>query len=197
MFSQAFLYNDLKIDNELILKKLNNLEFKHTELTQANGANCQISIKRNILDIDEFIILKEKIKETIEFYIKNICIYEIDFKIYSSWATRTPPKIGFSHRHSHPNSWISGVYYPEETTANIRLHTPYKCSWDIGHPKKYNEYNSDCFDVDIKTNRLIVFNSFLEHEITLNKEDKNRYSIAFNVLPCGKIGKGDSEVIFG
>lgn len=195
MFTQGFFSNDLKIDNNKILQILNSLEYQNTELTRANGANCEISTQRNILLINELKDLQTQINETINFYIKNILEYTVDFKIYASWATKTPA-LGYSHRHSHPNSWLSGVYYPENSDTSLRFHTPYKSPWLIQSPKNYNPCNSDCFDVEIKKNRVIIFNSFLEHEIILNKENKNRYSIAFNVIPNGEIGQGDSQIKF-
>jgi len=47
-----------------------------------------------------------------------------------------------------------------------------------------------------KDNLLILFNSLLDHEVLTNQSKSTRYSIAFNVLPKGTIGKGDGHVKF-
>ena len=45
-----------------------------------------------------------------------------------------------------------------------------------------------------KDNLLIIFNSLLDHEILENTSKHTRYSIAFNLLPKGTIGKGDAQI---
>ena len=55
-----------------------------------------------------------------------------------------------------------------------------------------NIYNSKSFTIVPQQNELILFFSNLRHEIKTNLSDKDRYSLAFNCLPSGNFGKGDS-----
>ena len=43
---------------------------------------------------------------------------------------------------------------------------------------------------------IILFPSNLRHSIEKNLSNKIRYSIAFNTLPLGEIGTGDSKINF-
>jgi len=45
-------------------------------------------------------------------------------------------------------------------------------------------------------NTLILFPSNLRHKIDVNKSDKDRYSLAFNINPSGYIGGRDGRVFF-
>ena len=53
-------------------------------------------------------------------------------------------------------------------------------------------YNSKSFTIVPEQNELILFFSNLRHEIKTNLSDKDRYSLAFNCLPLGGFGEGDS-----
>ena len=57
----------------------------------------------------------------------NTLNYDCDFQIATSWITKVKPG-GFSHRHSHRNSFYSGVYYFEDEysldSGNIKFTSP-------------------------------------------------------------------------
>ena len=60
-----------------------------------------------------------------------------------------------------------------------------------------NDLNADWYIVNFTENSaLILFPSNLMHSIEKNLSDKVRYSIAFNTLPLGEIGTGDSKINF-
>ena len=39
---------------------------------------------------------------------------------------------------------------------------------------------------------LILFPSYVYHEVALHREDIDRHSLAFNIVPTGLYGNGDS-----
>ena len=45
---------------------------------------------------------------------------------------------------------------------------------------------------NLKKNMVIFFPSYLEHSILNNTSKKPRHSLAFNLIPFGKYGVGDS-----
>jgi uncharacterized protein (TIGR02466 family) len=152
-----------------------------------------VSEKFDILD--ELKELKEEINLAINDLLKNKLYMECDFNVFNSWLTKTKPN-GNSSSHTHDNSWISGVYYPEENEFfKIRFHN------DIANhfktkSKKYGIYNSKSFYIQPKKDQLILFFSNLRHEVITNNSNLDRYSLAFNILPKGEFGEGDSKVIF-
>ena len=119
----------------------------------------------------------------------------INYKIFSSWLTKTEPK-AFSESHSHTNSWLSGVYYPKGNPSfKIKFYNDNKSQF-FTPPTKYNIYNSNEWTISPQNDYLIIFFSQLRHKIILNNSDENRYSLAFNLIPKGKFGEGDSEIIY-
>ncbi len=111
-----------------------------------------------------------------------------------SWITIKPHDT--EHKsHVHPNSIISGVLYygkHNENTPGIKFFNSHNI-WDFKKnrslrikPKFDNELNSytmDSIEFKFKPNTLILFPSWLEHGVSYNNTNKNRKSIAFNVLP--------------
>jgi hypothetical protein len=65
-----------------------------------------------------------------------------------------------------------------------------------GNPSEYGIYNSKSFTIVPEQNELILFFSNLRHEIITNSSNKDRYSLAFNCLPSGSFGEGDSHSEF-
>ena len=75
----------------------------------------------------------------------------------------------------------------------ICFHRPLTSNWSL-ETDEWNAFNSDIWKIEPVPNTLLIFPSLLQHSILKNKSDKNRYSIAFNVLPTGRFGQGDSTI---
>ena len=60
----------------------------------------------------------------------------------------------------------------------------------------YNIFNSKSWQWTPKKGMLIFFPSSVYHRILRNESSKTRYSIAFNFMPLGVIGDGDSQFIY-
>tara|TARA_R110000822_G_scaffold235812_1_gene366575 strand:+ start:2187 stop:2792 length:606 start_codon:yes stop_codon:yes gene_type:complete len=196
LFGDGVGISTLDVDNEKILNNMKNLEFKPTDSALDGDAHCQTSFLFNVLNQKEFATLKENIIEKVNQYIQDALHYEIDFQIFNSWCTCTFENGGFSQKHLHSNSWLSGVYYPEDYDAGIRFYRPIPQHWSIHTPKEFNFLNQAYFDIFARKNRLILFSSTLEHSVLKNNENKKRFSLAFNLVPKGPIGFGDSRIIY-
>ena len=48
--------------------------------------------------------------------------------------------------------------------------------------------NANSLKFEAKTNRLILFPSWLQHYVPVNKTSNNRISLAFNLMLKGKVG---------
>lgn len=109
---------------------------------------------------------------------------DLDLRVESMWININHP-YSYNSPHTHPNSYMSGVYYvkvPENSGKLILKHpsilqplfTPQ------GVIKSYDESNCSKWTVDPEEGKLVIFPSWIEHEVTQNLSGEDRISIAFN-----------------
>lgn len=112
---------------------------------------------------------------------------EIDyeaFTITSCWANINPTG-GKNSAHTHPNNYLSGVYYVAVPpgSGEIKLKDPRAQAAAILPPvKSRNQFNSSNLTVPVNAGRLILFPAWLSHEVMTNQSDEERVSISFNVM---------------
>jgi uncharacterized protein (TIGR02466 family) len=146
-----------------------------------------------ILRHDVMSNVREWIQSQIDEYVRTIesPLNDVGLRITQSWLNWTKPGERH-HKHSHLNSYISGVFYidVDENTDNICFSKKYYSNIDLGPKKDYNEFNSDSYWLPVETNMLLLFPSTLEHNVdeTINNK-KTRISLAFNTFPRGFIGE--------
>ena len=119
--------------------------------------------------------------------------------ITTSWITQT--KIGSrSQLHSHRNSFWSGVYYFQDEyemgSAKLSFSNPNEHRADVyfdeSDIEQYTKSNSNAWIITPKSKMLLLFPSYLEHEILVHNVDTERLSLAFNIMPTGRWGTSDS-----
>ena len=96
------------------------------------------------------------------------------------------------HEHRHSNSFISGVFYVDvdDSYDQISFINSFLADRDLVIGKcKTNCFNSDEWDYPVKTGHLVLFPSYQYHFVKPLKGNKNRISLAFNVMPCGTLGQ--------
>ena len=122
-----------------------------------------------------------------------------DWAITTSWFTLNNKGEG-SQSHIHKNSFWSCVYYYQEEypegTGKLLFDNPnsekfdfYFSSQDI---KKPDNINFSSLEIPPQPNLLLIFPSYLRHQISKQNIDVLRSSLAFNIIPLGKWGDGDS-----
>jgi hypothetical protein len=198
-FSEWFLYfEDLQLNDELILKDLKKLqyEFCDDDINIQNITKLFMSKNTNILSIlTDGDSIKEKFKNLIKDSLKDMGINQ-DFEIQNSWSTLVKSN-GFSEIHYHANYWLSAVYYPSgtlEDNIKIEFSRPQILPWDVtNNPIDSFFFNNKCKQI-VKKGDLIVFPSYLKHRIFYYFGNLDRYSVAMNIVPIGKIGRNDSMV---
>ena len=120
---------------------------------------------------------------------KNEC-NSIKVKAYitESWLNFTE-KGETHHRHNHPNSFISGVYYvsADENLDRINFVNDRKGALEIV-PKEYNDWNCTSYYFGIKSQDIILFPSAIEHFVNPVESTKTRISLAFNSFLKGELG---------
>ena len=117
-------------------------------------------------------------------------VVDLEFFITQSWVNVT--RNGESHQmHCHQNSIISGVYYHQTIEGDsIVFFDPNESVKDRIQilPKDANLFNSNERILSIKDGDLVLFPSYLEHQVDRNETDKERISLAFNVFARGLFG---------
>ncbi len=151
-------------------------------------------ITENNLILDDFPDIAVYLKDLFNTFKNQVLKYaNTEFTITTSWGTLTKPGAR-SYTHCHKNSFYSGVvYWDDHPGANIDFERFDHSQWLIV-PDEYNIYNAESLELEHKQNTVIFFPSYLPHKISTNTADKNRYSLAFNIIPVGLYGKNDSKL---
>lgn len=192
LFSAPVATGKIEVNHEHILDRLRTLKYNKTE----NNDNLEVigsEISDSLNILDKLSSLEYHIKDFVNFYFNNILHYEpINYEIVSSWATKTPMGT-CGTRHTHPNSWISGVYYPDTLDSSIEFSKQVPSNF-YQPVKNNNILNSEKWYLPVVKGSVVLFPSNLSHRVTKNNSDRNRYSIAFNIFPTGTFGKHDSTL---
>lgn len=180
----------IQLDEDIKEFKTSDEKFKNSEWGSSSS-----SINKRVLEKypkTKKILLDKFKKVALEDY-----KYENDFIITTSWFTKTL-KDQSSLMHIHKNSFYSGVYYFDDYTdksAPIIFHSPLHQFYDFDIvPSNWNVQNSTIWKIKPQKNFLLIFPSYLQHSIEKSIENTTRYSLAFNIIPVGEYGLGDSMV---
>jgi uncharacterized protein (TIGR02466 family) len=169
------------------------LEFIKNQEHYPNDGNTT-SKDRKILKNKELTEIRDFIEDSMLEYFKEIHAPKFDVSLYltQSWANYTE-KGQFHHKHAHPNSLVSGVFYPQADSKVDKIYF-YKNDYErIEIPAaKYNPYNSESWWFEVSAGDLILFPSHLNHMVKIKEDDSTRISIAFNTFLKGYIGSDES-----
>jgi len=173
-------------DYEGLSKK--EIEFLKKQKIRDNTGN-KTSVDNYILNNKELKKLKRFIENCVNQYFKLIYQPKNNVSPYitQSWCNYT--KEGeFHHKHAHPNSFISGVFYVQADKEKDRIYF-FKEKYEgiVVTPKIYNSYNSESWWVPINTNNLVIFPSSLPHMVG-QVTGEERISLSFNTFFKGEIG---------
>jgi uncharacterized protein (TIGR02466 family) len=106
------------------------------------------------------------------------------FEISGCWANVTTP--GHGHRrHSHPNNYLSGVYYVRTGGEQdcIDFHDPRPQIGLIVPPARdQGRASPDTTGVRVRPGMLVLFPAWLEHSVPPHTGEGLRISVAFNVM---------------
>ena len=146
------------------------------------------SLDNFILDNPELENIRKWIHLQINDYARNVMGSKSEMIITQSWLNKNG-RGESHHEHAHPNSMISGVWYPQinENLPPIEFRTP--IHRDISMQiETYNQFNSATFMLPMKMGELIMFPSNLSHSVQPNLSDEERISLSFNTWCKGSLG---------
>jgi len=147
-----------------------------------------------IFEYPLFTELKKAIQQSIDEYVQRVYPgSKTEVYMTQSWANFTEPN-EFHHKHSHPNSFISGVYYVNaiKNEDMIKFYKDVPPTYQINHNQP-NNYNSGDVAVLVETGDLVLFPSNFTHNVPATTSKETRISISFNTFIRGNIGDEDSS----
>jgi len=132
--------------------------------------------------------VRKFIEEQVDNFAKDIMGLDSEMVITQSWYNRNRKGMQH-HEHVHPNSIISGVWYPQihEQMPPIQFKNS-KPNQITGNIAKYNNFNSATFLLPIRNGELILFPSTLQHSVPTNYTNEVRISLSFNTWCKGSLG---------
>ena len=141
-----------------------------------------------ILDSPEMSRVKQFIDFKLKEFVVNIMGSDSEMVITQSWLNRSG-KGESHHEHKHPNSMISGVWYPQihEKLPPIQFRNTQQRDIELSI-KKFNHFNSGTFMLPMNKGELILFPSNLQHSVPINQSDEERISLSFNTWCKGSLG---------
>ena len=109
--------------------------------------------------------------------------------ITQSWINYTETN-QFHHKHSHFNSYVSGVFYidAQKKVDSITFYKPNADETIRLNVTKYNPFNSTSWLFPVETGNIFLFRSFLMHGVDKKKGTNTRISLSFNVFIKGTLG---------
>ena len=147
---------------------------------------------QSIADLHKMIIydtLTDKILEYSKNVFDKLELKYDSFKITDMWSNVLKP--GETHRpHTHSNNMLSGVYYVDAVKTSGIIFTDPRPQAGVIQPDVNKQIldNASIVKYDSATNRMILFPSWLQHYVPVNETNKNRISIAFNIMFKGLVG---------
>lgn len=99
------------------------------------------------------------------------------------------------HYHRHSNSYISGSFYLTEGSMFSIINGLSNELFGIMpkiNPDAQSMRSLESLKIEPKPGRIVLFPSGLYHSVLPSQDNFKRYSIAFNLLPLGLVGKPTS-----
>jgi len=114
--------------------------------------------------------------------------HDVTLRLTQSWVNYSEPG-QYHHKHAHPNSFVSGVFYIQ-TNPNDKIFFYRDGYSQIKFPPaEWNSWNSESWWFEAITGRLILFPSSLTHMVPTVEGEDVRVSLSFNTFPAGTVGE--------
>jgi len=176
-----------KLDRDLTAKELS---FLKSQETRSNMGNVT-STDNTILKSKELTKLRDFIETSVSDYFQTVYApkHAVNLKITQSWTNYTENG-QYHHKHAHPNSFVSGVFYVQANKEKDKIYFYRDGYQQIKFPpKEWNTWNSESWWFDVGTCDLILFPSSLTHMVQTVEHEQTRISLSFNTFPVGVVGE--------
>ena len=184
LFSNFLAFDYLNLDNSIIEN------YCRTQLKDnpSKVTNQSIILDNNTSKVTNDILpLMNIVSEKMNSLHKSFGFKKSSYqKITEAWVNINDCK-NTSDPHDHPGSFFSAVYYvkAEKNCGSILFTTPISAHSHVINTKldiveSYNDFNSSTRYVDPQAGMLLIFPSWLVHNVRPNLSNQDRISIAFN-----------------
>ena len=163
-----------------VLRTLNEIRDASAEPARGRGLQSE----RHLHQRDEFRGLVGCIRDAAKSVLEFLKTGEGAFEITGLWANMNPND-AWHPVHSHPNNFLSGVYYVRtyEGADTINFHDPRPQTAIIRPPvTELTAENTDQVVVKVSDGTLLMFPSWLPHSVDASASDGTRISISFNIM---------------
>ena len=180
-----------KIDRGFTKQELQFVKEQKKHCTKNDG---NINTKDNyILNRKEFKNVKKFLDKCCEDYLNRIICPKNNIQIYitQSWLNYTEAN-QYHHKHEHPNSVVSGVFYFDSDIKNDKILFTNSKGYEQIKPEidntKFNLWNSKTWFFPVETGNLFMFPSSTTHQVETKQGNNTRISLAFNTFYKGSVG---------
>lgn len=159
----------------------------HKNMGNKTSDDSRLFENRELKEIADFC------QQSVDEYLKRIYAPRNDVSLYftQSWGNYTEPG-QFHHKHAHPNSFVSGVFYISTDPEHDKIFFYKERFETLKLPtEQFNLYNSDSWWFPVAAGDLYLFPSNLTHMVETTQSADTRVSIAFNTFLKGYIGQDD------
>ena len=171
-------------------------EFNQEEIDFFNNTEKKAN-QSNLISKDFYILDNKPLRNIKTFFQKSIMdyihkvhnpSYKIRCKFTQSWINFSEANQGH-HYHTHPNSFISGVFYVQsDKAAPINFHNVNPILLEIA-TKEHTPFTNGVRSFPSEEKILYLFPSYLPHSVPSNTSEQTRISISFNTFIMGTIGE--------
>jgi uncharacterized protein (TIGR02466 family) len=174
-------------------RELTSLELKFVDKNKKDSHKNDGNITSNnnyILNEKSFANIKKELDLRVQDYFDKVISLTNNITPYitQSWLNYTETN-QYHHKHSHPNSLVSGVFYINchEEHDKIKF---FNDTYQTIKPevKDWNIWNSTSWWFGVKTGDIILFPSSLTHMVETKEGSNTRISLAFNIFIKGTVG---------
>ncbi len=166
--------------NETLIATLNHMMGERPDVPP--GSTLQTDT--NLHEFEEFADLFALVGESVEGVLKFLKLRTTEFLFTGSWVNVNPTG-GVNTPHTHPNNYLSGVYYVQvsDNEDSIFFGDPRPQATVVSPPvSEENIYTGNEVVVDAREGRLVMFPAWLSHGVPANRSARDRISVAFNVM---------------
>ncbi len=137
--------------------------------------------------LPEFADFVTLVRKAAKAAIDTMVVEHSGFEITGCWANINP-RGSMNTAHTHPNNYLSGVYYLQipEGAGVITFNDP-RGAAGVVMPKQAgpSKYNANGYTLDAKPGRLVLFPAWLRHAVPINRSERERISMSFNIMFTG------------
>ena len=162
-------------------------------------SNGSTNIIKHSVDVDlNYSYFNPELFTFLDEYLRKIAeeqyLPEAKLSITECWGT-VSHKFQKHHRHTHPNSILSGIVYLTDSDAatEFYLDNPFNWAHDVIHTAK-DGFSKVQVKVTPSAGKVIIFPSNLEHGTAANLSNDKRITLSFNTFFTGNMGRRTSTL---